>query len=184
MDDHGLLEAPKDKIQDKLFIEYGAGRAGLSSFVAEKLLSNGAQTDQFKFVIVDRDTRRHKLDKNIRDDYLTLREKMDIADFNLQKFIETNQMQKKVREEAEIICIAKHLCGGATDLSITSILDRQSVCPITGVSIATCCHHQCDMKTFCNLSFIKEKFLDLKDAEIKLLPRFTSWAITQNPHTG
>jgi hypothetical protein len=34
-------------------------------------------------VIVDRDTRRRKLDKNFRDEFFTIREKMDIADFDV-----------------------------------------------------------------------------------------------------
>ena len=38
----------------------------------------------FKFIIVDRDTRRFKLDKNFREDFDTFREKMDIAHFNLE----------------------------------------------------------------------------------------------------
>jgi hypothetical protein len=38
-------------------------------------------------VIVDRDTRRRKLDKNFRDEYQTQREKMDIADFDLQTYL-------------------------------------------------------------------------------------------------
>ena len=69
---------------DTLFIEYGAGRAGLSSYVAERL---DKSCTNFKFIIVDRDTRRFKLDKNFKEDFLTFREKMDIADFNLEKFV-------------------------------------------------------------------------------------------------
>ena len=75
MHDHNLL---KDNL---VYIEYGAGRAGLSSYVAHRLSESKKTND--KFVIVDRDTRRRKLDKNFRDQYYTTREKMDIADFDL-----------------------------------------------------------------------------------------------------
>jgi hypothetical protein len=75
MGDHKLLE------NDLVYIEYGAGRAGLSSYVALRLKE--AKKTKCKFVIVDRDTRRRKLDKNFRDEYQTVREKMDIADFDL-----------------------------------------------------------------------------------------------------
>jgi tRNA:m4X modification enzyme len=79
MQGHNLLE------NDTVYIEYGAGRAGLSSFVAERLKQNSKKN--VKFVIVDRDTRRRKLDKNFRDEFYTVREKMDIADFNLEAFV-------------------------------------------------------------------------------------------------
>ena len=78
---------------DKIFIEYGAGRAGLSSYVAERISNNIKSKEELdganniKFIIVDRDTRRHKLDKNFKEEFKTFREKMDIADFDLEKFI-------------------------------------------------------------------------------------------------
>jgi hypothetical protein len=52
-----------------LYVEYGAGRAGLSSYVAERLKNSdfGSKEKNPKFIIVDRDTRRRKLDKNFRD---------------------------------------------------------------------------------------------------------------------
>jgi hypothetical protein len=40
------------------------------------------------FLIIDRDRRRYKLDKEFKEEYKTFREKMDISDFNLSKFIE------------------------------------------------------------------------------------------------
>ena len=80
MQEHKLLE------NEMVFIEYGAGRAGLSSYVAKRLKENGKTND--KFVIVDRDTRRRKLDKEFREEYYTTREKMDIADFNLEEFLD------------------------------------------------------------------------------------------------
>lgn len=70
-----------------VFVEYGAGRAGLSSFIADHLSTllseEKIKAEHSKFVIVDRDTRRFKLDKNFKDTFETFREKMDIADFNL-----------------------------------------------------------------------------------------------------
>ena len=111
MGSHNLLE------NNLVYIEYGAGRAGLSSYVAQRL-KDGEKKD-CKFVIVDRDTRRRKLDKNFRDEYQTQREKMDIADFDLQTYL-----ADVIPKESQVICIAKHLCGGATDLSLTSILAK------------------------------------------------------------
>jgi hypothetical protein len=36
------------------------------------------------FLVVDRDTRRFKLDKEFKDDFKSFREKIDIADFDLK----------------------------------------------------------------------------------------------------
>ena len=166
-----------------IFIEYGAGRAGLSSFVAahlEEAIKEKSKNKQVKFIIVDRDTRRRKLDKTFRDVFVTCREKMDIADFNLEVFLE-EKVEEGVFEgqSTNLVCIAKHLCGGATDLSLTSLLSRQSTFPTSGIAIATCCHHQCDHKTFVNLDYLKTE-LQFSDHEIEVLPRMSSWAIRQD----
>ena len=79
MREHGLLEASGES--QNIYIEYGAGRAGLSSFVADDIDTKSAKNHTF--VIVDRDTRRRKLDKTFREDFTTYREKMDIADFDV-----------------------------------------------------------------------------------------------------
>ena len=43
------------------FVEYGAGKAGLSSFIA------AAAGKESTFILVDREPRRHKQDKNIKN---------------------------------------------------------------------------------------------------------------------
>ena len=56
---------------------------------------------------------------------MTMREKMDISDFNLEAFLkqQTNKLNT-IKTNLNIFCIAKHLCGGATDLSLVSILQK------------------------------------------------------------
>lgn len=137
MQKNGQIDFEHEKERDAIFIEYGAGRAGLSSFVAERIYGNleskgdKEAAKSIKFIIVDRDTRRRKLDKNFRENFPTFREKMDIADFDLEKFIKAkkeemmeNEQTPQISANCEILCIAKHLCGGATDLSLTSILEK------------------------------------------------------------
>ena len=50
-----------------IYVEYGAGKAGLSSFVAMELeeIHNRAAYDKskVKFLVIDRDSRRFKKDK-------------------------------------------------------------------------------------------------------------------------
>jgi hypothetical protein len=66
-------------------VEFGAGRAGLSSFVALKLIELENKTNVF--VAIDRDARKFKLDKEYKEHMLSYRERMDIADFDLKKFL-------------------------------------------------------------------------------------------------
>ena len=48
---------------------------------------------------------------------------MDIADFDLKTFLEVKTKEGEISAEADLrdVAIAKHLCGGATDLALTSI---------------------------------------------------------------
>ena len=114
-----------------------------------------------------------------------MREKMDISDFNLVKWLQLH-CQKKELESVGVIGIAKHLCGGATDLALTSfsLLEKASLkSKLNGVSMATCCHHRCDTKTYTNLSFIAEVFPALTIGEevcpkaFDKLVRCSSWAV-------
>lgn len=65
MKKHELILDEQEK--PYLYVEYGAGRAGLSSFVANKLKSLGNFNNIF--LLVDREARRYKLDKDFRDDF-------------------------------------------------------------------------------------------------------------------
>lgn len=140
MVEQGMLDKPVSDKQQHVFIEYGAGRAGLSSYVADRLQKNQVERpEDFEFMIIDRDTRRNKLDKNFRETFRTTREKMDIAHFHLEKFLESHEAPEG-KEQRSLLSIAKHLCGGATDLTLVSVINQRDH-ELKGVCIATCCHH-------------------------------------------
>lgn len=129
------------------FVEFGAGKAGLSSYIA---LEAGKEST---FIVVEREARRNKKDKDIRALGMEVRrEMMDIKDFDLSYFSEKKQ----------IIGIAKHLCGGATDLTLASFNSVKGC--LKGLAIATCCHHVCDALTYVNMKFINEE-LQIREAE-------------------
>lgn len=87
------------------FVEFGAGKAGLSSFISNEAIKGST------FMVIEREPRRNKRDPLIREaGHEVRRETMDIKDFDLSYF----------KEKTKIIGVAKHLCGGATDLSLTS----------------------------------------------------------------
>ncbi|CAI2366644.1 unnamed protein product [Moneuplotes crassus] len=74
----------------------------------------------------------------------------------------------------KIVGIAKHLCGGATDLAIHSLTQS----PLTyGVIIATCCHQRCDERTYVNIDYLNELGFK-KDYEKSWLFKTTSWAVS------
>jgi hypothetical protein len=103
---------------------------------------------------------------------------MDIADFDIVKYLshisETTSKDKKVH----IVGIAKHLCGGATDLTLTSFkkLPDQT---LEGLAIATCCHHACDTLTYVNLQFVEEEIslTPMSNARFCQFVRCSSWAV-------
>ena len=70
---------------------------------------------------------------------------MDIKDFDLSYF----------SEKKNIIGVAKHLCGGATDLSLASF--KLVTENLKGLAMATCCHHQCDALTYVNMKYVNEE---------------------------
>ena len=83
--------------------------------MASKLIEN--KNLKNAFLVVDRESRRFKLDKEFKGVMTAYREKIDIADFDLARFIQ----EQFPTTPHEIIGIAKHLCGCATDLALTSL---------------------------------------------------------------
>ena len=78
------------------------------------------------FLVIDRDARRFKKDKEVRGAGFELdRQKIDIANFDLVGYLSMKYPERKEDEESKdrhvgVIGIAKHLCGGATDLALAS----------------------------------------------------------------
>ena len=132
MDEAGLLDCLNKEEQQFIYVEYGAGKAGLSHFVSSRL---GIKYNEFpdkalgkqmqkgsRFVVIDRDARRNKKDKFLRaSGFECERYRMDIADFDIVKYLDHIQKTTAKEKQVNIVGIAKHLCGGATDLTLTSI---------------------------------------------------------------
>ena len=75
-------------IPNSLFVEFGAGKAGLSSFVAEGLSVKKRDPSGCSFLIIEREPRRMKQDRGITNKgFRTVRERMDIAHFDLVKWL-------------------------------------------------------------------------------------------------
>lgn len=125
------------------------------------------------FLVIDRECRRHKKDSIVKNaGFETDRQKIDIADFDLVKYAEL----KFKMNSPKVIGIAKHLCGGATDLALTSF-SKLGDGLLAGLSMATCCHHTCDTKTYVNLPFVLRE-TGIPMHQFSAFVKCSSWAVS------
>ena len=100
------------------YVELGAGKGGLSEKIGERFQKSN-------FILIDRATVRQKKENQFtnagRGGFE--RVKGDIANFDLEM----------VEDEKPKVCIAKHLCGEATDLAIRGSLRAKE---LQGIVIA------------------------------------------------
>ena len=89
---------------------------------------------------------------------------MDIKDL----YIDGIPMIQK-NPTADVIYVSKHLCGVATDLALKSMTSS-----VSGVCIATCCHHRCVWEDYVGKqTFIKLGFMP---SEFSMITKLSSWA--------
>lgn len=168
----GLLEDRKMLDSADLFIEWGAGRAELSRYINKALCPAAGQEETAQeevcrndestrrrrrrrrqhFLLIDRDGGRLKHDNRMVEDCriakmdqenLVHREKVDIAHIgDLDSLISTSF---PTLTQPRICSVSKHLCGAATDLTLSCLLQSSSFRrrDHVGCVIALCCHHRC-----------------------------------------
>lgn len=167
------------------FVELGAGRGMLSLALAQLYPDS-------LYVLIDRAHTRGKADRfigsNTKGNVVaencsrTLRGKIDIRHLN---FAGMREILNK-----PVVCMSKHLCGVATDLSLRAILhtlpglntgkyaslkDKPASVSsgFQGLAIALCCHHVCAWEDYVNPDFFLAH--NFKSEEFKLLTSMTSW---------
>ncbi|KAG1693683.1 hypothetical protein DVH05_023085 [Phytophthora capsici] len=176
MEKVNLLQDPK-----AAFVELGAGRGMLSLALAQMYPDS-------LYILIDRAHTRGKADRFIggdaKDDEVakenstTLRAKIDIRHLN---FAGMQEIRNK-----PVVCMSKHLCGVATDLSLRAVaqtlpeLNTENAVVSTAVSsrfqglaIALCCHHVCKWEDYVNPKFFEAN--GFKPKEFELLTSMTSW---------
>jgi len=137
--------------------------------------------------LIERDKIRYLADRHHKAKNNHRRIRVDISHFDISHIYEENSFKLSkidpIEEEKDerimtnpikVIGIAKHLCGGATDLAIHSLTQSSLT---YGVIIATCCHQRCDQRTYVNIDFL-EKLGFMKDYEKNWLFKTTSWAVS------
>ncbi|ORZ18833.1 methyltransferase TRM13-domain-containing protein [Absidia repens] len=176
MRDCGMLD---DK--SACFVEFGAGKGELSGHLKEALQEeNGEAT----YVLIDRKNVRNKYDKILlgksAQTSIVQRVMIDIKDLHLGKIksLLTDQEKKK----KPVVCLSKHLCGSATDITLKCLMnyvDEEKAagnsCPVNGIIIALCCHQMCRYEMYPNTNYLER--IGLSKLEFDQLCKMTSWAI-------
>ncbi len=89
--------------------------------------------------------------------------------------------QKKIFEQKgyNIIGVAKHICGCAFDISLTSLFNYEKQDKIKGLVMATCCHHICRVELLNHLYYYMDT-LKLNLKEIIFIIKSTSWLFSHD----
>ncbi|KAK8440128.1 tRNA:m4X modification enzyme [Candidozyma auris] len=168
---------------DNFYIEFGCGKAELSRAVNTCVLHDCKTIGPtYGFGLIDRGNNRMKMDSKIIKDCGEIglpkmpklkRSKMDIEHLHLDKFLETETPD-------QIVCISKHLCGMATDLTIKSILHSSIInnSKLHGLLVAMCCRHACSYEQLLPKSrdFLKRHGIENKQ-DFMILRQMATWAV-------
>lgn len=147
-----------------VYIEFGAGKGGLSEKVIE------ATKDKANYVLLEREGVRFKKDKCSKN---CKRFRTDILDFDIN-YLSTVYKDKN---PVSIVGIAKHICGCALDMSISTLLNFKE--GFKGICFASCCHQICANNHFVGYDKLKRDY-KFTDKELAALYRTTSWLFEKN----
>ncbi|CAK4629303.1 hypothetical protein LEN26_014209 [Aphanomyces euteiches] len=149
-----------------VYVELGAGRAMLSLALTQMYPAS-------PFVLIDRAGSRGKADQYIATENTCTRAKIDIRHLNLAGM---EQVALK-----PVVCLSKHLCGVATDLSLRALANTlPPVAPsvmsphLVGLAVALCCHHACSWEDYVNPQYLLD--MGFSSAEFKLMIPLSGWA--------
>ena len=185
-----------DASRSPAYVELGAGRGYLSHFLMDAYGPND-------LVLVERRAYRFKAERNIRGGTSVgggragtsgdgsapasapgaspgtkvERLRVDIKDLDIARV--------EAVKGRDVVITGKHLCGSATDLALRCCLantnggcdgDKSSAaaCRVTGVALATCCHHRSEWRSYVNKPFLRD--LGFGRDDFPRLARMSSWA--------
>lgn len=162
----GIMENEEFFQPKTCFIEYGAGKAALTFWLANAIES----LKDVKILVIDRASHRHKKDNLVKDRELIDRVRADIADLRLSKL-------ENIQQQDSFVGISKHLCGAATDFALNCILNgnNESSKKTEKFLIAVCCHHRCTWDTFIGRNWLKTHGINRKS--FNLIIKMVSWCV-------
>lgn len=149
-------------VEGAAFVDMGAGRGCLAA-AARRLRPECA------VVVVERSAPRFKFDSLLRRQGRFERIRCDLRHLDLDKI-------DFLRGESNVVGVAKHLCGSATDLALRALVRSPST---TAIAIATCCHHRCDWRDYVGTpsDLIQEDFTSTSPAAalFAAASKYSSW---------
>ncbi|KAJ8316633.1 hypothetical protein KUTeg_005827 [Tegillarca granosa] len=146
------------------YVEMGAGKGGLSHWIQKAL--DGV--DDVSFVLIDRSSVRYKFDnlhKWEENGPKFERLRIDIENLNLAKVESISKGDKPV------VAVGKHLCGCATAKKNKE--DERLRIKLGGLTVALCCHHRCNWKSYVGKNFFNECGLTASD--FHLMCKLSGW---------
>ncbi len=188
----GHMEQMQLLDSNNLYIEFGCGRAELSRYVAQAIYlkhTTVKNCNKLRFLLIDRDSCRMKMDTKIIKDYKMLitdhddnkckepkveRIRADIKDVI---FDEAVKLTSPI-ENQPFIAISKHLCGAATDLTIKCLENhRDSNYIFKAFIVALCCRQKCSYSCFPSIGkkLLLKHGIDMEG--FNSIKKMTSWAL-------
>ena len=139
-------------------VELGAGRGYLSA-----LLARACEPAPLSLLLVDRRSYRNKAERGLRraGSSSVRRIRCDVADLDLSCAV----------GGAEVVVVAKHLCGSATDLALRAAVSGQ----LAGVALAPCCHHSCTWERYVAPEWCACH--GISSSEFAVITRLASWCV-------
>lgn len=126
-------------------------------------------TEQSTVLLVDKASLRHKKDNKIEDRNSVQRIRADISDLDLEKL-------EAVQQADNVVAVGKHLCGGATDLTLRCLIDGTQIRRnVKGFVIALCCHHRCTWRPFVGKKFLLDN--GITQTEFDVMTKMVGWAV-------
>ncbi|QPG75102.1 hypothetical protein FOA43_002443 [Brettanomyces nanus] len=176
--------------RENLYIEFGCGRGEFSRYLSRALDEKGDAEVGSRFLMVDRESPRMKMDnKIVLDSKCSTPEvhrlKVDIKDLKLSKAMENFSS----RPNDYYVGISKHLCGVATDLTLRCLVncmqDTEMHFKFKGFLVAMCCRHCCYYPWLLEGSkrWLKEIF-GIDETNFKYLRKMCPWATNGTNHRG
>lgn len=176
-----ILEKSNVFHENTAFVEFGAGKGKLSHWLQKAV----NEIDNVKYVLIDRQNTRNKFDcyhKGKDQGPSFIRLNIDIEHLNLRKVDHLNGRG--------LVGIGKHLCGGATDLSLRCLMelnlnqsnDAQSSKKakveesphIELILFALCCFHRCSWPAYVGKNFFIEN--QFSPVDFHRMTSMCSWA--------
>ena len=149
------------------FQEWGCGKAEVTRWIAHQFSTKSLKGAQY--LLIDRSKAKLKLDKAFKKENQYQRILVDIKDLNLTKV--------KGVLEYPAVAFSKHLCGSATDLTLSCLSDfqRHEKAAMKGLFIALCCHQVCTFSRYINHDFLKRH--EINEQDFYAIRKITTWGV-------